>query len=180
MLAIGILGLATMGCGKAKDPAWALQHGTLEVQADGAVGYQVWEFFSKRWRKKRDEKFHICSRVQDLTAPAADPIDGCDDCEVFYSVRAEELETDCDSDAATKAGFGAMTHMAFGPLPSEFDGDDPYPGSSLGWYQSWDGQTVELMGYAWNEVLDEGEDPAVEGWSEGERFVLWPAYAWEL
>lgn len=180
-MALGWPALLVLGaCGKKDEAAWALQHATLEVGAEGVTGYQVWEFYSRRWEKERDAKFHVCARVQAVSGPAVEPLAECADCETVFQVRAEEVETDCEGELATRAGFAAMTHFAFGPLPGDLDGDDPYPGWSNGWYQSWDGESLDLMGYAWNELLDLGEDPQVVGWVEGERFVLWPAQAWEL
>ena len=169
------------GCGGGDDAAWALQHGSVDAARDGISGYQVWEFYGRKWAKKRDEKHHLCARVQEISGtPEALQLEGCDDCDLVFRMDLAELETDCGADLASAAGYGGLTHFAFGPLPGDLDGEDPHPGDSFAWYQSWDGETAQLLGWAYDERLDRGDDPAGEGWTVGGRYVLWPAYAWEL
>ena len=76
--------------------------------------------------------------------------------------------------------YGDVRFMAVGEVPATEADADPYPGRSLGWYQSWDGESVEFMGFAWHESVDSLDDPQVSGWTPGERYVLDPVYAWEL
>ncbi len=168
-----------VGC-KGDAPAWLMQHGTVDLSADGIAGYQVWEVFSKPWARKRSAKQHICAHVQTLQGAEDGDLDGCSGCTVTYAIRTEALESDCAGAAAELAGIDAVTHFAFGPVADELKGQEPYPGDSLGWYASFDGRTLEPMGFAWNAALDDGDPPLRAGLVEGERFVFWPAFAWDV
>jgi len=170
--------LAAFGC--ARDEArWALQHATIDsaASAEAFSGYQVWELFSKRWRKKRKEKFHICARVQEIAGEATGELSGCDGCTETFELTVANLESDCD---AEQASVSVPTHFGFGTVPEDLREDSPYPGQTLGWYVSFDGQSAEILGYAWNEGLDLGEVVDDPGWTGDQRYILWPAYAWEL
>ena len=176
-------GLVLVCCGSTGGaPVWALQHGTLDVSLSGLSGVQVWEFYASGWERAHSERFHVCARVQSLTASeVTDSLDGCLACEVVVDVTTVELETDCDGAVADAGTFGGVVNFAFGPVPDDVADIDPYPGDSLGWYASWDGESLEPIGFAWDQGLDTGEARATGGeWTTGTRYVLWPAYAWEL
>lgn len=171
-----LLPLALSACAD-QTPAWALQHGTLDT-LDGAIdGYQVWEVYRDKWTRKRGERHHLCAVVQTLEGEEVTTLPGCVGCARSFAVRTELLETDC---AAAPGGLDGVTHFSFGPVPNELQADEPHPGATLGWYVSFDGEAVEPMGFAWNAALDEGEQPEQTGFVDGERFVFWPAWAWDL
>lgn len=176
----GGLLLAVTGCGGEAAPRWAVQHGTLDVGAARVEGYQVWEFFGRKWRSKHDEKHHICSLVQQVDGDLSADLDGCPGCVASYDLALTELETDCAPDVLAAGSFGEQRAMAVGEVSSEIASDDPYPGRSLGWYVSWDGAQAQAMGFALHEDLGGMNDPQVVGWAPGERYVLDPAFAWEL
>jgi hypothetical protein len=67
-----------------------------------------------------------------------------------------------------------MTQLGIGSLSDELETESPYPGAALGWYQSWDGESAESSGYAWQEP-----EPTAAVWQDG-AFTLWPAVAWQL
>lgn len=177
---LGGLLLAATGCGGEAAPRWAVQHGTLDVGADGVEGYQVWEFFARKWQSKHDEKHHICTLVQQVDGDLAGDLDGCLGCVASYTVTLTELESDCAPEVVSGGSYGDMRAMAFGQVADDIAADDPFPGRSLGWYVTWDGQQAQSMGFAWHEDTGERDDPQVVGWAPGERYVLEPAYAWEL
>ena len=182
-VALGLaLGLALGGCG-GDEAAWAMQHATVEVQGDALVGFQVWEFYARGWKRDQGEEDHICARVQELEGQLTSDLDGCQACSATYEITLTELETDCTGPEATDANYAAITHFAVGDVHAEIAIDDPYPGKSLGWYQTWDAEAVDAMGFAWDERLEDGAvdaGPVSPGWNTDQRYVLWPAYAWEL
>ena len=177
LLVLAPLWLAPAAGCAGDSPRWAVQHGTVDIGTDGIVGYQVWEMFSKRWGKKRSERQHICAQVQEMVGEAGASLPGCVGCAASYTIQTDLLEHDC---AAPAAGLDGVTHFAFGPVPSELQGDEPHPGDTFGWYASFDGAALEPMGFAWNAALDEGDPPDDTGLIAGERFVFWPGWAWDL
>lgn len=175
------VGVASAGCG-GDAPAYVVQHAEVDVNVDGSLsGYQTWEFYAAGWKRKRSADDHICARVQALDGQVAANLAGCEGCVAAYALTFEEVDTDCDTSLAGQASYAAVTHFAIGDVPDEITGEDPYPGRSLGWYQSFDGATVEPMGFAWNDLLGGGAEGGVPpGWSTDTGYVLWPAWAWEL
>lgn len=176
----GLLAVALPGCGGEAVPRWAVQHATVDVSTSGLQGYQVWELFGKKWKRKQAEKHHLCGLVQTVDGDLQGALDGCEGCEASYALRIEELESDCDPAWVSGDTYDGVRGYAFGDVPADQAGLDPYPGRSLGWYLSWDGETAEFMGFAWSEAIETGDGPPAQGWAPGERYVLEPAYAWEL
>jgi len=176
---VGLLAALT-GCGGEAAPHWAVEHGTVDVASASIDGYQVWEFFGRKWNRKRSDKQHICSLVQDLSGTLVSDLDGCQGCVATYRVQVSELESDCASGVADEPDYGGVRYLAVGDVPTEQRDLDPYPGRTLGWYLSWDGQVSEFMGFAWQEDVGTADDPHVQGWSPGERYILDPVYAWQL
>lgn len=177
---LGLLAAALVGCGGGAEPRWAVQHATVDVTASGLDGYQVWELFGRKWKKKQAEKHHLCGLVQQVQGSLGADFDGCPGCVASYALLVEELETDCDPAWVAGGTFDGVRGFAIGDVPGEHAGADPYPGQSLGWYLSWDGSSAEFMGFAWSEALEAGTGPVAPGWTPGERYVLEPAFAWEL
>ena len=97
-----------------------------------------------------------------------------------YALTLSELDGDCTGPEATDPSFAGPAVIGVGPVPAEYADADPYPGLSLGWYASWDGETWLSLGWAWQERAEEGDADAEQAWVAGERYVLWPAAAWEL
>jgi hypothetical protein len=163
-------------CGGQGDAVfWGFQHASLTVSGQGVTGYQLWELYAERWERKQKEKFHVCSVVQTLSGvEVSDELEGCLNCEAVYEVRLELLESDCEEAVSGRPDLAGMTRLAVGALPTELEEDSPYPGATLGWYQSWDGTTASLHGYAWRDP-----EPTAPEWGDG-AFTLWPAYAWQL
>ncbi|MCB9777792.1 MAG: hypothetical protein H6742_04450 [Alphaproteobacteria bacterium] len=157
-----------------------MQHGTVDVSAEGIEGYQVWELYEKRWQKSQDEKHHVCAVVQQVEGELVSDLDGCLACDAAYRITLTPLESDCDPAVADDPGLAGMTHYAFGEVDQDHAGSDPYPGRSVGWYVGWDGESAELMGFAFDEELEHVDGQPQSGWGPGARYVLDPAYAWEL
>lgn len=178
LLILASLGL--VGCASDETPAWAVQHGFIEVGQASVSGYQIWEIFERRWRKDQDDKHHLCAIVQTFEGRLVQDLDGCTSCEASYELDIELLESDCAPGIAGTGAYDGVWGYAIGGIPASEAAADPHPGSSLGWYLSWDGQTSEFMGFAWPEALGTPEDQGVRGWVPGERYVLEPAYAWQL
>jgi hypothetical protein len=156
-----------------------VQHAEVTISDDGISGYQTWEFYSKRWRRNKAEKFHICARVQALEGTLVEPMQGCQDCDAVYEISLAELETDCEYEVGTKKSFSAVSHFGLGPLSGELDEQNTHDEAELGWFISWDSQLLEPMGYAWTvEGEDEGGDTGVS--ETVESMVFWPGYAWKL
>ena len=44
------------GCGGGDEPAWALQHAVVQPADDGLSGFQVWEFYDRRWKPEKSER----------------------------------------------------------------------------------------------------------------------------
>ena len=43
---------------------------------DSVIGYQTWEFYSKKWGRSQNEKFHICARVQVVEGSLSEAMKG--------------------------------------------------------------------------------------------------------
>lgn len=179
LLCLG-LALAVSGCGGEASPYWAVQHGSIELSNDGFQGYQVWELFSRKWRKAGDEKFHLCAVVQGVEGSLASTMEGCEGCLGSYLVTVEPLETDCPAGLIDSSSLAGPRTMAVGRVPADLAGQDPQPGRSMGWYMGWDQGPVEAMGFVVPEGAGSANDEGVQGWVPGERYALEPAYAWEL
>lgn len=174
------LALAVTGCGGEASPFWAVQHGSLELSNDGFEGYQVWELFSKQWRKDGEEKYHLCVVVQRIEGSLSSTEEGCEGCLGSYTVEVEQLETDCPDGMVDSTSFGGPRAMAVGRVPPSLSDLDPAPGRSMGWYTRWEPGPVEPMGFVIPEGSGSANDQGVQGWVPGERYELEPAYAWEL
>jgi len=170
--------LIATGCGdQGASPFWAFQHASVQ-EIDGVLtGYQVWEFYGKRWQRKQKEKHHICALVQSVSG-TPDTLADCPDCETVFAVDLSVVETDCDG-AINPVDFEGVTHFGFGLAPSDLSEANPYPAASMGWYLSWDGDTSDVQGFAWNVLAEESEDFQT-GWVDDQEFILWSAYAWQL
>ena len=172
---------ALAGCADRETAAWALQHGTVTVSDGTFEGYQIWEFYNARWDRTRNEKDHLCSRVQEITGAISTEVPlGCLGCVATYQIVIDEVETDCEGPEADDDSYGGVATYALGEVNAALSDDDPYPGESLGWYVAWAGGDLNPMGYAGNQALDQGLEPALDGWSAGAAYTLWPAYVWEL
>ena len=181
--ALLVMSCALAGCSDKTTPAWALQHGTVDVDADAGdiSGYQVWEFFSEKWEKEGDERFHLCTRVQTITGFEESAMPGaCDDCVASYSVAVEDLESDCLGDLSTDQDYLGLSRLAVGAVPAALADSDPYPQESLAWYAGWEEGSVALMGFAYDEALTLDEPTTDEQWASGPRYVLEPAWVWSL
>ena len=108
--------LIATGCGdQGASPFWAFQHASVQ-EIDGVLtGYQVWEFYGKRWQRKQKEKHHICALVQSVSG-TPDTLADCPDCETVFAVDLSVVETDCDG-AINPVDFEGVTHFGFGLAP---------------------------------------------------------------
>lgn len=166
------------GCGGA--PAWAVQAGSVVPRDSGLDGVQAWSFFTARWGAAGDDAAFVCARSQTLTGTGAAPLPGCASCTAAYTLATAEIETDCEGDEATDPSYTLPVAMAIGPVDASLADVDPYEGRSLGWYASFDGQTLEPYGLVWDAAFDTGADPGPPGWNPGQSYTLWSAYAWDL
>ncbi len=162
------------------EAAWAIQAGAVTPDATGLTGVQAWSFFAKNWGDASGDRAFVCARAQTLTGTTAAPLAGCDACTVAYSLTVAEVGTDCDEDLAQDASYTLPTAIAIGPVDPSLADADPYPGRSLGWYASFDGQSLQAYGWAWDAALDAGIDPGPPGWNADQTYTLAPAFAWEL
>ena len=168
-----------MGC-HSDEPVWALQHAEVTLSGDSLIGYQTWEFYSKKWGRSQNEKFHVCARVQVVEGSLAESMKGCQDCDAVYDISLTELETDCDGDVGTSNSFRSASHFGLGPIEGELSEENPHEAAEQGWYVSWDSVELEAVGYAWPSEGEQssGDTGIIEEGSE--TLVLWPGYAWQL
>ncbi len=180
-----MLSLLLMACNPKPggDVAWATNYATVTPSAFGLEGVHVWSFYSEGWDADHDPAYHLCSLLQRLEGEESDlSLEGCSDCESVYELRLDELEHDCEGDLEDRIdepAYEGITAFALGPVPADLSEDDPYPGSSLGWYLSYDDEIALPQGWAWAEGL-EYEREVEEGWTTDQSYTLWPAYAWDL
>jgi hypothetical protein len=174
-----ILLLSLLGCGSS-EPAWALHHGSVVPTSTGLAGTQVWEFFTERWGRGKEDAAFVCARAQTLTGTVIGPFDGCESCLVVYELAITELDGDCPPTIASNPAFELPVAIGIGDPAPDLVGDDPYNGRSYGWYASFDGAVFEPYGYAWDDALDWGGTAGPPGWNDGQAYTLWPAYAWDL
>lgn len=163
------------------DVTWAVHHASVIPTATGLGGTQTWEFFTEAWAKDHAAETFRCARAQLLAAEATGALTGCDGCLVTYAVTASELDTTCGEPQASDVAYAnPITTFAIGDVPDELASDDPYPGRSLGWYVSLDGETLTPYGWAYEEALDWEGRVGGAGWVNGQTYTLWPAFAWDL
>lgn len=182
------MGLTCAGCGPQldADPAWALDWASVTPTAQGLEGYHVWEFFVDGWQKKHDEDYYKCSLWQEVTATEVDPPQGCSGCEAAYELTFSIMESDCPREWSSDQDWYGTVLTGIGVVPDDLYEDAPYGGFALGWYLGFEGEEYdggrEVLphGYAYAEVLEQDGAPSGHGWIEGETYILWPAYVWEL
>jgi len=155
-----------------------VQHATIQLTDRGFEGFMVWEVYSRRWKKKHDPETHLCARVQRIQGVESEAQRGCPSCETTWLVSTEELDSDCSEPALSSQDFVGPAHMALGEVDPELEGVNPYPQQSLGWYLGWDGESVEPMGFAWDEAIT--LDPAEAATRGGDVWILWPGFAWRV
>lgn len=178
-----LLLLLSLACGKGSSdttPAWALNEASVVPSASGVEGVQVWTLYSERWERRLDDRYHICTVLQDLRGTVVASYDGCVRCTAMYELTLEELENDCPEGALDGLVLDGMVALGIGEIPADLEADDPYPGASLGWFISFDGESAEAHGFAYSEALDQGGVGEEGRWRSGETYTLSPAYAWNL
>lgn len=159
------------------EPAWAVAHGSVIPSETGLDGIQTWEFFSEDWGKKHDASAFLCVRSQEIQAQVLGQ-HACEGCAVAYATSVIELETDCSGDAAAAPSFAGMVAMGVGPLPASERASGS--ASMFAWYISYDGESYQRAGVAYNEDLYSDSASAPEGWVTGQAYTLWPEIAWQL
>ncbi|MDP2307642.1 MAG: hypothetical protein Q8P18_16585 [Pseudomonadota bacterium] len=161
-------------------PEWAVHHASLIPSETGLSGTQTWEFFSPAWARSGDPDAFVCARAQLVTGAVTAALPGCEGCTVAYTIDVAELESDCAAPLDTDTAYTTPRAIGLGDVPDALADLDPYPGRSLGWYLSVDGVEMEAYGFAYDEALDWAGDLGAPGWSTGQAYTLWPAYAWDL
>jgi hypothetical protein len=170
-------------------PRWAINWAEVTPSASGLEGYQVWEFFVDGWEKEHDESFFKCYIARRLEGEVVRTPEGCEGCTSAYELeflpyvgagRDASEGVSCNAELQDDARFEGPLSYGVGLLPDDLGGEAPFPGKTSGWYIGWDGRTVEPFGYAYAKALEEGAQPSGPGWVNGETYVLWPAYAWDL
>lgn len=170
-----------LAAGCASDvPSWAVHHASLTPTETGLGGTQTWEFFSPAWARSGDEDAFLCARAQLVTGSVTAALPGCEGCTVAYTLDVAELESDCAAPLDADTAYATPRAIGIGDVPQDLSDLDPYPGRSLGWYLSVDGVAMEPYGFAYDEALDWAGDLGSPGWSSGQTYTLWPAYAWDL
>lgn len=161
------------------DVAWAVNYATVTPDSAGLTGHHVWAFFSDGWEKKRDPAYHVCTLLQSIEGVEVDAYEGCEDCLVMYEVAVEDVEHDCDDSLVSDASYRGIEAFGIGAVGDDLADDDPFPGDTLGWTLSYDGNVATSHGWAYAEGHGWGGE-VHEGWVEDEVHTLWPGYAWEL
>jgi hypothetical protein len=172
-----LIGVA--GCAKG-DAVWAVQAASVVPGASGMSGTQAWTFFDSRWGKAKDDGAFVCARSQVVRGAVTTPLPGCTDCTVAYDLEVDEIGTDCDSELAEDPSYTLPLAMAIGPVDDSLAEIDPHPGRSLGWYASFDGESLTPYGLAWDAAFDSGAEPGPPGWNPEQSYTLWSAFAWDL
>lgn len=170
---------AASGCAKG-DAVWAVQSASVVPGASGLTGTQAWTFFDKRWGKAKDDGAFVCARSQIITGAVTTPLPGCADCTVAYDLEVQEIGTDCDASLGEDASYTLPLAMAIGPVDDSLSAVDPHAGRSLGWYASFDGESLTPYGLAWDAAFDSGGEPGPPGWNPSQTYTLWSAFAWDL
>jgi hypothetical protein len=169
----------TVGCAE-DTPAWAVHHAAFEPSATGLSGTQLWELFAADWANTGDADAYVCARAQLVSGAVAAPLAGCDGCTAAYDLTISELESDCPSPFAEDPAYLTPKAIGLGDIPTDYTDLDPYPGRSVGWYVSVDNVSAEFYGFAYEESLEWAGEVGAPGWASGQRYTLWPAYAWDL
>lgn len=175
-----VLGLACGGGSSDTTPAWAMNEASVVPSASGVEGVQVWTLYSKRWERRLDDRYRICTLLQDLRGTVVASYEGCQGCTAMYELTLEELENDCPEGVLDGLVLDGMVAMGVGDVPEDIAGDDPFPGSSLGWFVSFNGESADGHGFAYAEELETGGAADPGRWRSGDSYILSPAYAWEL
>ncbi len=171
--------LAASGCAS-DEPVWAVHHASFIPTETGLGGTQTWEFFTEEWARSGDPDAFSCARAQLVTGAVVAAPQGCDGCVASYELTVSELESDCADPLGTDPAYATPRAVGIGEVPADAEDLDPYPGRSLGWYVSVDGQELEFYGFAYDEALDWSGEIGAPGWTSGQAYTLWPAYAWDL
>ena len=162
------------------DAVWAVQSASVVPAASGLSGAQAWSFFDARWGKAKSDGAFVCARSQILSGAVTTPLPGCTDCTVAYVLDVEEIGSDCDAALAEDPSYTLPVAMAIGPVDDSLADLDPHPGRSLGWYASFDGESLTPYGLAWDDAFDSGGEPGPPGWNPEQTYTLWSAFAWDL
>lgn len=160
--------------------SWALNSATLQPDSTGIVGTHVWSFFPERWERKQDEDQRQCFMVQDLTGDVIAELEGCRQCQAMYAVSLSPVESDCPDSITSNPSYTGLVAFGVGEIHPDIAHLDPFPGDSLGWYLSFDGEIAMAQGFVYPQALDQGEEPRVLGWSVDGLYTFSPAYAWDL
>ncbi len=182
MLPVMIALAGLTGCKDTGGPtAWALDYATVtpDASAEAIDGVHTWEFFAEGWEKKQAPEYYQCALVQSLEGALSEIPQDCTGCQYYYSITLLEQDSDCDAGLITDPALAGLRGFGVGLVPEGFSEEDPYPGQSLGWYLSFDDRSASFQGFIFAEGLERGE-PTSPGWSGGETYTLWPAYAWSL
>lgn len=171
---------AVLGGCASDEPVWAVHHASVVPGESGLDGTQTWEFFDAAWARSGDEDAFVCARGQLVTGALIAALPGCDGCLAAYTLEVAELESDCAAPYDADPAYTTPRAIGIGDVPDALADADPYPGRSLGWYLSVDGQQMEPYGFAYDEALDWAGELGAPGWTSGQAYTLWPAYAWDL
>lgn len=175
-----VLGLACGGGASDTTPAWAMNEASVVPSASGLEGVQVWTLYSEHWERKLDDRYRICTLLQDLRGAVVAEYEGCVRCDAMYELTLDELENDCPEGTLDGLVLDGMVAMGIGEVPEDIAEDDPFPGSSMGWFISFNHESAEAHGFAYAESLDSGAAGEPARWRSGESYTLSPVYAWAL
>lgn len=159
-------------------PAWVVQHASVIPDETGLTGTQTWEFFSAAWTPEEGDRGYLCARAQTLTATVTTSAE-CPTCRAVYALTVTELGSDCDTELVNDRAYAGPAVFAIGEVEPSFEVDDPYPGQSFGWAESFGDDALTDVGYAWPEAFEAG-DASAPGWTPDRPYTLWPAIAWQL
>lgn len=189
ILPLTLLASCTSEPDLADAPRWAINWAEVTPAQSGLEGFQVWELFVDGWEKSHDPAYFKCYIVRSLDGEVTSPPRDCTGCNWAYSLEFEQYNeaagsategTPCDATLQADERFLGPLSYGIGQLPSDLQEDEPYPGRTTGWYIGWDGQSADAFGYAYAKALESGGTPKGPGWLNGETYILWPAYAWDL
>lgn len=160
--------------------SWALNDATLQPSSTGVVGTHVWTFFPSRWERRQKEDLRSCSMVQDLSGEVIAPVDGCLLCTAMYGLTLSPVDSDCPEELLANPSYTGIAAFGVGEVHPDIAHLDPFPGESMGWYLSYDGEHALAHGFVYPEALGRGQPAQVVGWSPEGLYTFEPAYAWEL
>jgi len=167
--------LMVAACKADPEPAWGLDPMYIEPVGDEEIiGFQTWEFFGDRWKKKHAGKHFVCAAVIEFTGTPTTA--SCPKCTHAWKIESTLLESDCPNALATDPLVLSLRRIGLTETLSAEDA--PHAKTSEGWADY--GYGWELHGWAYPDTFDNGGSSNATSWDASEPYALWPTAAWPL